>query len=140
MSDSITFTVLGVPVPQGSMRGIVVDGKARMLSDNEKTGPFRQEVGWCALRALEGREQPFCAKHVPVWVRIMFVFPKPVSAKKSRQRPVVKPDADKLIRSCFDAMKGIMWHDDAQIVSVLAQKYYGTPARAEITVMKEEPL
>lgn len=136
MSDSISFTVLGKPVPQGSMKAFVIEGRAHLTSDSKKTMPFRQEVGWMALRALEGLEQPFCAKHEPVWVRLVFFFAKPPSAKKSRTRPVTKPDIDKLCRSCFDAMTGVMWHDDAQIVNVLAEKHFDTNERVEITVTK----
>jgi Holliday junction resolvase RusA-like endonuclease len=50
--------------------------------------------------------------------------------------PVVKPDWDKIARSCSDAMTGIIYLDDAQIVEGHVKKEYGWPERTVITVTK----
>jgi Holliday junction resolvase RusA-like endonuclease len=127
VSETISFTVLGRPEPQGSSKAFVVGGKARIMSANPKMKGYRQEVGWAALRALQGRETPLYGKHVPVMITIRFYFIKPSSAKKSRTCPVVPPDLDKLCRATFDALKGVAWVDDAQVVQVFATKHYGEP-------------
>jgi Holliday junction resolvase RusA-like endonuclease len=127
MSERLEFEVLGPAAPQGSMRAFTINGKARLSSDNKKTGPYRQECGWAARRALQGRETPLYGKHVPVMITIRFYFAKPPSAKKSRTCPVVPPDLDKLCRATFDALKGVAWVDDAQVVQVFATKHYGEP-------------
>ncbi len=41
---------------------------------------------------------------------------------KGRIAPTAKPDSDKLARSACDAMTGILWNDDSQVVSVCAEK------------------
>lgn len=132
----IAFTILGTPQPQGSMKAFVIKGKARMTSANEKMKPWRQEVGQTALaaRAESGCHEVWAGRHVPVIVHYEFYFAKPKSARKNRKRPAVKPDIDKLVRSTNDALKGILYADDGQIVHMRASKEYGLPERAEIRV------
>lgn len=48
--------------------------------------------------------------------------------------PAVKPDTTKLIRSTEDALKGICWNDDSQIVRQYASKSYGSSPGVRITV------
>ena len=125
----ISFAVLGTPAPQGSLRRV-----GRVLKcDNPATMPFRQAVGWAALkaRADAGIHEIFADKHVPVKLRAVFVFSIP---KKFRLRPSVKPDVDKLCRSVCDALTGILWVDDGQVIELYARKIYGAPARTEIEV------
>lgn len=48
--------------------------------------------------------------------------------------PITKPDSGKLARGTIDALTGILYKDDAQIVEDLTYKRYGTPPRVEITI------
>lgn len=136
----VSFTVLGKPQPQGSSKGFVKsrrDGSqyAAVTSDNPKMRPWRQEIGWTALRARAdaGIPAPWAAV-VPVRVVVLFVFAKPKSAKKKRAWPTVKPDWDKLLRAVGDALTGVIYMDDAQVIGGSVEKQYGLPERAEITV------
>ena len=70
---------------------------------------------------------------VAVSVQCVFSFDKPKSAKKATTK-TTKPDVDKLARSILDALTGICFEDDSQVISLLVQKAFGSPARAEITV------
>ncbi len=48
-----------------------------------------------------------------------------------------KPDLDKLARALKDALKGVLYHDDAQVVVLLARKVYAAETAApcaEVTV------
>lgn len=132
--STVTFTVLGRAAPQGSMRSM---GKF-IKCDNPATMPYRQAVGWAALdaRGQAGFHEIFANHHVPVRVRISFYFAPP---KKKRPEPSVKPDLDKLCRACFDAMSGIMYADDGQVVELEARKFYGLPERTEIEVTAPRP-
>jgi len=146
MPDRISFTVLGRPQPQGSMKGFVLPGKdgkkprAILTSDNTKMKPYRQQVGWAALdaRAKAGYAGLFAEKQVAVGVEMKFYFEKPPSISKKRQHISVKPDIDKICRSSIDAMTGVLWADDAQIIQLIASKHYGIPERAEIVVTNLE--
>ena len=139
--SEIKFTAYVTPVPQGSMRGFVLPGKwgakprAILTSDNTKLKPYRGEVTREAMVALgkAGVAEPFAAKHVPVKMVFDFYLQRPASIPKKRQSPTVKPDLDKLIRSSTDAMTGILYADDAQIVELSVRKHYGTPERVEVS-------
>jgi crossover junction endodeoxyribonuclease RusA len=137
----VKFTAYVTPIPQGSMKGFVVPGKwgakdrAILTSDNTKLKPYRGEVTREAMVALgkAGIAEPFADKHVPVSVIFDFYLQKPVSTPKKRQYPSVKPDLSKLVRSTEDAMTGILYADDAQVVEFSVRKHYGTPERVEVT-------
>ena len=124
------------------MKGFVLPGKmgakprAILTSDNKKLKPYRGEVTREAMVALgkAGIAEPFAEKHVPVSIIFDFYLQKPESAPKKRECPSVKPDLSKLIRSTEDAMTGILYADDAQVVSIEARKHYGTPERVEVSV------
>ena len=50
--------------------------------------------------------------------------------------PSKKPDATKLLRGTEDALTGIVYRDDSQVVEQHVRKLYGSPARAEITIRR----
>ena len=137
MSDRIAFTVLGTPCPQGSMKAFIDKaGNANMTSDNAKMKPWRQQVGWSALeaRAKDGMHEPW-GSDVPVRLTAFFVLARPKTCPKRRIYPTVKPDLDKLKRAVMDALKGVIYKDDAQVVEHgPTAKRYGLPERAEIIV------
>lgn len=128
----IRFTVPGVPVPQGSMRALMRPG-ARfpiVTSDNRSLKPWRQSVAFAAVDACPDRE----LWQGPVSIGVVFYLPRPKSLPKRVAYPVKKPDCDKLVRGVLDALTGILWRDDSQVVEMAAWKLYGDPPRAEITV------
>jgi Holliday junction resolvase RusA-like endonuclease len=68
----------------------------------------------------------------PVALTMTFTLVRPpsVSAKR-RPQPTVKPDLSKLYRAAEDAMTGIVFVDDAQVVEATVRKVYGeTPGLA----------
>lgn len=142
----LNFTVYCTPTPQGSMRGFVVPGKngkgprAIVTSANKKMVPYRNEVTSVIMRALGERllPVPLIARDTPVSLCLNFYLRRPNSAKK-RKGMTVKPDLDKLIRSTKDAMTGILYVDDSQVVEVSARKEYGTPERVEVSITADEP-
>jgi crossover junction endodeoxyribonuclease RusA len=129
----IRFTVLGKPEPQGSMKAFQTKNGIAMASDNKAMRPWRQQVGWAALEARSGAEI-FAPLPDAIKLTVIFAFNCPQSVRKSRMAPTVKPDLDKLLRAILDAGTGILWRDDAQVVEIVSQKCYNSPARAEITV------
>lgn len=122
---AITVTVLGVPVPQGSMKAV---GPRRIIHSNQsKLRPWRDSVAW-QLRdaaAAAGLVEPW---NEPVVVTATFVLPRPASAPRRRWAPDRKPDIDKLLRAALDALtaSGVVV-DDARVVHVEMSKVYGSP-------------
>jgi Holliday junction resolvase RusA-like endonuclease len=128
----IRFTVYGTPVPQGSMRAFLPKGHTRPIitADNPKTKPWRQEIANVAL--LYARHRTI--KEGPIWMYVDFFFERPKSLKKTVARKITKPDLSKLVRALEDALTGIIYKDDAQIVSCMASKHFGSPARCEVQI------
>lgn len=129
----ISFTVMCCVEPQGSKKSFVVPGKngarprAVIVDDNKASlRSYRSQVTREAVHALAQANlpRPLADKHVPVELTLEFMFLRPASAKK-RQYPSVLPDIDKCLRSTFDAMTGVIFLDDAQVVKVTATKVYG---------------
>ena len=131
------FTVLGSPIPQGSMKAFTPKGWKRpiLTSDNKKTKPWRQDVGQICLAELHGSP---AGRGVPMRVMIAFYFERPKSVKSLAEK-TTKPDIDKLARAVLDAITGIAFEDDSQVTELFVTKSYGNPARAEITVTEVLP-
>lgn len=49
-------------------------------------------------------------------------------------RPAVKPDADNILKLVLDALNGIAYTDDKQIVSASIEKWYAMTPRVEIEI------
>lgn len=75
-------------------------------------------------------------------VRIFAFFPIPKSASKKKRfamldrllRPIKKPDWDNIGKIVCDALNGIAYHDDAQIVDALVRKFYADTPRVVIEI------
>jgi Holliday junction resolvase RusA-like endonuclease len=132
----LEITVLGKPEPQGSTKAFIPKGwnRAVITTDNRKLKPWRQDVATLAQieMAATGHE----VTSGPVAVHMVFYFAKPKSASKKVVHKTTKPDADKLVRGIFDALTGIVFADDSQVVDHSAKKLFGLPERAEIQVVE----
>lgn len=140
---TITFTVPGVSQPKGSTRAFVPKGWTRPIitNDNAKGKGWQQTIAEVAARALsEARLQPFAVG--PVGLDVTFYLPRPQKFCTKKYASVdvphvTKPDTDKLVRACKDALTRVVWHDDSQVTDVVARKRYvaaGELPRADITV------
>jgi crossover junction endodeoxyribonuclease RusA len=112
------------PQPQGSSRAFVRNGKAAVTSTNKKLKPYRQDVTQICMEEISRSGFEMIGKHIPVGAILDFRFRKPPSVPKKRKHMVVKPDIDKLVRATFDALSGVVYHDDATVVDVHATKEY----------------
>ena len=72
-----------------------------------------------------------------------FSIPKSWSKRKQEQarlgtiRPTTKPDTDNIAK-CKDALNGIAWADDKQVVHEEVSKFYSDTPRLEITIERWE--
>lgn len=77
---------------------------------------------------------------VEMVVNIYTEIPKSVSKKKRaemllNERPITKTgDIDNLFKAISDALNGLAYDDDSQIVDGYIHKYYSEQARAEIII------
>lgn len=134
--SQITFTVPGIPAPQGSKTRT----KFGVREDNPATRPWRAAVAWEATAAMQGQEQ----LAGPLALEVIFYFPRPKSHFGSGSKATTlkdsapdfhtaKPDADKLLRAIGDSLSGIVCRDDSLLAIVRAEKVYGLP-RALVVV------
>ena len=49
-------------------------------------------------------------------------------------RPVKRPDWDNIGKIITDALNEVAYHDDAQIVEAIVEKYYSDNPRVEVTI------
>lgn len=131
-----SFTIFGVPQPQGSTRAFIPKGWERPIitSDNSKLKPWRQELAQTAMVAMRGCGAKMAARGVPISISLTFYFERPKSEKKSAIHKVTKPDLDKLLRAVLDGLTGIVYADDGQVCVAECRKLFGSPARLEIQV------
>lgn len=128
----LAFVVLGVARPKGSTKAFMPKG-ARfpvVTSDNQHLKGWEASVRFAIQQHAGG---VFFAGAVSV--RIAFELPKPKRLSRRAMHHVTKPDLDKLARGALDAMKGVIWADDSQVVDLHVVKGYaaGQPlARIEI--------
>lgn len=138
-SAGIRFTVYGRPIPQGSIRSFrhKTTGAIVSTSDNKNLKPWRQQISGAAMEATKSYPQPVFGEHVPVEVTLRFYYSRPKSARK-RPGMTTKPDLDKTLRACLDALTGIAFADDAQVIEFHCRKVYLSqgPERCEFEIQK----
>ncbi len=110
--------------------------------DPPKCKAYKQKVGLIAKAIMHGREP--LAGPVKMSVLIFRDIPKSWSKKKKAAAiggaiyPTSKPDIDNLLKGIMDALKGIIWKDDAQVISVEARKSYDVIPRVWVQVSECE--
>lgn len=129
----LEFTIPGEPVAKGRPR-MTRQGRAYTP---QKTVNYETLIKECFAVAYPDH-QPLTG---PLGLKIDAHFTIPASWSQKKQLaaqnyailPTKRPDVDNLIK-CMDALNGIAWRDDSQIVSVLANKFYSTRPRLEIEI------
>lgn len=142
----ISFWVPGIAKTAGSKRGFVnkKTGRVIIVDDCEKSQDWKGDVKTFACGAMIGKtlmEGPLEFVCVFMVKRPKGHFRTGANAHLLRSGapafPTSKPDATKLVRAAEDAMTGVVWIDDAQVVDQLVRKRYGEPG-VMITV-REKP-
>lgn len=82
----------------------------------------------------------FTDKPLKVEIDVFMPVPQSYSKKKTEQalnneiRPTVKPDCDNIAKNINDALNGIVYPDDKQIVSLMVNKFYGNSEQVRIKI------
>lgn len=122
---SRVFSVSGKPVGKGRPRMT----RKGWLYTPGKTRQYEKAVR-DAYRKEYGDAIPLTC---PLKVVILASFPKP---KKAARPYPPRPDLDNIIKIVMDALNGVAWVDDSQVVSIQAEKNYYHPA--ELIVIIQE--
>lgn len=132
------FTVEGEPQGKARPRFSRLGGKVATYTP-QKTVDYEQKV----VRAYKSAcgELHF-GKKIPLVARITAYFEPPKSVSKAVRAamccgeicPTKKPDVDNIAKAICDALNGVAYHDDAQIVVVQVEKRYAVRPRVEVTI------
>jgi Holliday junction resolvase RusA-like endonuclease len=134
---SVTFTVPGEPVAKARARVFFNKRADRVMAITPtKTATFEQYV---KLIAADYFTTPFLCPLV-MTVTVFKGTPKSLSKKLKVQaeegilRPTTKPDCSNFLKSVEDALNGIAYRDDSQLVSVHVHKFYSDTPRTVVCI------
>ncbi len=113
----ICFRVQGNPRPQLRPRA-TARGKIAKVYKNPRTR--KDQEAFLAAAMAYAPDEPMTA---PLVVDLRFAMKRPKAAK-GLQLHAKKPDLDNLIKLVLDALNGVFWEDDKQIIEVCASKHY----------------
>jgi len=140
-SQKNSFVVYGEPVAQGRGRATVVNGKV-IVYDPAKSREFKRLVKYVAQAHVP---ENLITSAIILTVRAYISIPKNFSKKKrelalsGELRPVTKPDIKNIIAGVEDALEGVIYKNDSQIVEYGASgKWYGDPPRVEVELATVE--
>ena len=89
--------------------------------------PSRDYKSWvkhCALEVMKQKSMQIIPRDIPLKIILTVNVERPKSCPKSRTLPVTKPDLDNTLKTIQDALEGIAYQADQQIVSLSATKRY----------------
>ncbi len=140
---TLTFTVLGKSETKGSARAFMRKGAKFpvVVNDNPKAKEWQRRIADEAARVLaESKQQPFGDGPIAMDIGFYLQRPKRFLIAKWAHVDVpclTTPDFDKAVRVVADALSGLVYRDDRQVVKADIHKHYcaaGEVPRCEITV------
>lgn len=134
-TDQLFFTFDIEPTPQ--LRPRVSSRQYVRVYDPPKVANFKR-----ILRSLAVNQYARPPLIGPLSVSLTFYRPVQNSISKTERerrlsnesKPVVKPDTDNYIKATLDALNGVLWHDDSQIVKIAGEKKYSDHPRITVSV------
>ena len=123
---SIEFTVPMKPTGKARPRVVRVNGRSityTPVTTARAEGNIKLFAWIAGIKSLEG----------PMGMEVICSFRPPSSMSKKKRTaalageilPTKRPDIDNICKLCADALNGIGYHDDAQIVDLRIIKRYG---------------
>lgn len=132
----IEFVFPGKPVPKARPR-VTRTGHAYTP---KKTFDYEKYVRmWAEIYMKENCIEPI-EEAVRLTVNAFLPIPKSwsISKKKNAEegvlKPIGRPDLDNLVKSIQDALNGVAYKDDSQIVESICKKSYSDAPKVEVTV------
>ena len=135
------YTTVNFSVPfvrgKGRVRFVRATGRAYTP---DATASAIEQIRMAYAEAANGIKAP---KGIPVCVEIKTQRPMPKSRPKRMEfeHDVFKPDIDNVCKLVLDALNGVAWCDDTQVVAIDAFKYdrqRNIDERTEISVQIED--
>lgn len=139
------FTIYGPP--QGKARARTVRNRATgktMSYTPEKTAVYENLV---RMEYQAQCKDTWFTAQMEISAVIEAYYPIPASISEKRKElmrcgancPTKKPDCDNIAKVILDALNGIAYRDDAQIVTLIVHKFYSDAPRVHV-LLRENPL
>ena len=136
---AVEFTVPMKPIGKGRPRVVRVNGRSityTPVTTARAEGNIKLFAWIAGIKSLDG----------PVVMEVICSFRPPSSMSKKKRAaaltgeilPTKRPDIDNICKLCADALNGIGYQDDAQIVDLRIIKKYGERDELKI-VLKPAP-
>jgi len=125
---NVSFWLRGQPIGKGRPR-FTRQGRAYTPA---KTKDYEHRLAAVASDAMiDIKQDPIT---VPCKLHVLAQFEIPKSWPKKRREAATrgevypgKPDIDNIVKIVADALNGVCFEDDAQVIEVVARKKYGDP-------------
>lgn len=139
MTFEMNYVVEGTPVGKGRPK-FARRGKFVSTYTPTKTRTYEDTIKVAARQAMT--IEPL---QTPVTVFVYISVPIPASYSKKRkqaclsgfEKPMKKPDIDNVSKCFLDAMNGIVYVDDVQVISLHMTKVYSTIGMVEVMVKED---
>lgn len=118
-----------------------VRGRRAIRYTLAETKAYERRIALLAQQAL-GKDRASWCKEGAFVVDVVIYKTVPVSRPKiyrqmalaGKIRPIARPDVDNTTKAILDAVKGILWRDDTQVVGLHTDRYYAESERIVVTV------
>ena len=137
-----TFTVPGKPQGKARARTFHNSKSDKMSSVTpEKTVLYENLIKTC-FQQKYGQKRFSDDAYVVANILAYFEPPKSISKTKRAEMlegkiwPAKKPDSDNIAKVVLDALNGIAYHDDTQIIKLSVTKAYKEEAYLSVTLME----
>ncbi len=132
------FIVEGKPQGKARARTFYNRQRGKMQSMTpQNTVDYENLVRW-SYKAAGGTYYD----KTPLNVSVRAIYDIPVSFSKAMRKsaaegkikPCKKPDSDNIAKAILDALNGVAYYDDSQVVGLTVKKEYGDSARVEVEI------
>lgn len=134
----IRFTVPGPP--KGKARARTVRTKSGQTFSYTPEGTVLYENLIKTSYFQECRDSFQNGEALEVIIKSYYSIPKNISKVKRKQMlsgillPAKKPDIDNIAKCILDALNGVAFHDDTQVVKLYMEKQYAEQPRVEVEI------
>lgn len=126
MAGAVRFTVIGVAAAKGNMKAFPFKRQDGRLGAVVTDGTRNSKAWQIAIRGAAQQQCHGMFFDGAVRLAIVFFLPRPKSLPQKVKHHTKKPDCSKLLRAVEDALTGVLWKDDSQVVQLVVQKAYAT--------------
>lgn len=137
--EELKLIIPGEPCAQGRPR-FTRNGGFVKAYDPEKSRNYKAYVKYIASQEVKDTGWKVTDEPIEVKIDAFMQIPKSKPKKFQRAaiegsiRPTKKPDVDNLFKAVTDALSGIVYADDKQIVKAAQSKWYAEEPRMEVSV------